>query len=126
MAKWKEIDMEADTKPQTVTEMVLEFVTKTEQVPTDELYAQLIIEEYKEWLTSEDVMEEMKELTDLVYVIYGYALAKGFNLEEAVRRVHKNNLGRCIQPDGSVQRRPDGKILKNKEYPKVQLEDLMG
>jgi predicted HAD superfamily Cof-like phosphohydrolase len=118
--------MEADTKPQTVTEMVLEFVTKTEQVPTDELYAQLIIEEYKEWLTSEDVMEEMKELTDLVYVIYGYALAKGFNLEEAVRRVHKNNLGRCIQPDGSVQRRPDGKILKNKDYPKVQLEDLMG
>ena len=126
MAKWKEIDMEVDTKPQTVTEMVLEFVTKTEQVPTDELYAQLIIEEYKEWLTSEDVMEEMKELTDLVYVIYGYALAKGFNLEEAVRRVHKNNLGRCIQPDGSVQRRPDGKILKNKDYPKVQLEDLMG
>lgn len=125
MAKWKEIDMEADTKPQTVTEMVLEFVTKTEQVPTDELYAQLIIEEYKEWLTSEDVMEEMKELTDLVYVIYGYALAKGFNLEEAVRRVHKNNLGRCIQPDGSVQRRPDGKILKNKDYPKVSLEGLI-
>jgi predicted HAD superfamily Cof-like phosphohydrolase len=125
MAKWKEIDMEADTKPQTVTEMVLEFVTKTEQVPTDELYAQLIIEEYKEWLTSEDVMEEMKELTDLVYVIYGYALAKGFNLEEAVRRVHKNNLGRCIQPDGSIQRRPDGKILKNKDYPKVSLEGLI-
>jgi predicted HAD superfamily Cof-like phosphohydrolase len=125
MAKWKEIDMEADTKPQTVTEMVLEFVTKTEQVPTDELYAQLIIEEYKEWLTSEDVVEEMKELTDLVYVIYGYALAKGFNLEEAVRRVHKNNLGRCIQPDGSVQRRPDGKILKNKDYPKVSLEGLI-
>lgn len=125
MAKWKEIGMEADTKPQTVTEMVLEFVTKTEQVPTDELYAQLIIEEYKEWLTSEDILEEMKELSDLVYVIYGYALAKGFNLEEAVRRVHKNNLGRCIQPDGSVQRRPDGKILKNKDYPKVQLEDLI-
>ena len=125
MAKWKEIGMEADTKPQTVTEMVIEFVTKTEQVPTDELYAQLIIEEYKEWLTSEDIMEEMKELSDLVYVIYGYALAKGFNLEEAVRRVHKNNLGRCIQPDGSIQRRPDGKVLKNKDYPKVQLEDLI-
>ena len=125
MAKWKEIGMEAVTKPQTVTEMVLEFVTKTGQVPTDELYAQLIIEEYKEWLTSEDIMEEMKELSDLVYVIYGYALAKGFNLEEAVRRVHKNNLGRCIQPDGSIQRRPDGKILKNKDYPKVQLEDLI-
>ena len=125
MAKWKEMGMEADTKPQTVTEMVIEFVTKTEQVPTDELYAQLIIEEYKEWLTSEDIMEEMKELSDLVYVIYGYALAKGFNLEEAVRRVHKNNLGRCIQPDGSIQRRPDGKILKNKDYPKVQLEDLI-
>jgi hypothetical protein len=46
-------------------------------------------------------------------------------LDEAVRRVHENNLGRCIQPDGSVQRRADGKILKNKDYPAVDLSDLV-
>jgi len=64
-------------------------------------------------------------LADLVYVIYGFANAKGWDLDEAIRRVHVNNLGRCIQPDGTIQRRVDGKILKNKDYPKVNLEDLV-
>lgn len=36
-----------------------------------------------------------------------------------------DDLGRCIQPDGTIQRRADGKILKNKDYPKVNLEDLV-
>jgi predicted HAD superfamily Cof-like phosphohydrolase len=61
-----------------------------------------------------------------VYVCYGYANAMGYNLDEALRRVHENNLGRCLQPDGSVKRRADGKILKNEDYPKVKLDDLIG
>jgi predicted HAD superfamily Cof-like phosphohydrolase len=61
----------------------------------------------------------------LVYVCYGYASTFGWNLDEALARVHQNNLGRCIQPDGSIQRRADGKILKNPDYPKVELHDLL-
>lgn len=130
MAKWKVEDgleyFDADTRPQTVTEMVREFATKTEQKAPASLYENLIHEEYKEWYEeTEDVVSELKELADLVYVIYGYANAKGFDLEEAVRRVHENNLGRCIQPDGTVKRRADGKILKNPDYPKVALGDLV-
>jgi len=49
----------------------------------------------------------------------------GYDLDEAVRRVHENNVGRCVQPDGSVKRREDGKIIKNKDYPKVNLTDLV-
>ena len=60
-----------------------------------------------------------------MYVIYGYANVRGWDLDEAVRRVHENNIGRCIQPDGSIQRREDGKILKNKDFPKVELGDLV-
>lgn len=130
MAKWKVEDgldyFDADTRPQTVTEMVREFATKTEQKASASLYENLIHEEYKEWYEeTEDVVSELKELADLVYVIYGYANAKGFDLEEAVRRVHENNLGRCIQPDGTVKRRADGKIIKNPDYPKVALGDLV-
>ena len=57
--------------------------------------------------------------------LYGYANTRGWDLDEAVRRVHDNNMGRMYQPDGTIKRREDGKIIKNKDYPKVKLEDLV-
>lgn len=109
-----------------VVEMVKEFSKVLDQTPDPNLYSRLITEEYQEWLLDVQTdVEELKELADLVYVVYGYANAKGYNLDEALRRVHANNLGRCIQPDGSILRREDGKIIKNKDYPKVDLRDLV-
>ena len=109
-----------------VMEMVKEFSKVLDQKPDPDLYSRLIIEEYQEWLLDpNNKVEELKELADLVYVIYGYANAIGYNLDEALRRVHANNLGRCIQPDGSIHRREDGKIIKNKDYPKVRLDDIV-
>lgn len=102
--------------------MVQEFMYKTGQVPDPMLYAKLIEEEFKEWTEATSVKEKLKELADLVYVIYGYARSMSYDLDEAIYRVHENNLGRCIQPDGTVKRREDGKILKNKDYPKVDLK----
>ena len=107
-------------------DMVKEFSRVLGQKPSANLYVRLIEEEFDEWLDT-DVWgeEDLKELADLVYVIYGYANACGFDLDEAIRRVHTNNLGRCVQPDGSILRREDGKIIKNKDYPKVELDDLV-
>ena len=108
--------------------MVKEFAERTGQKPEPYLYAGLIAEEADEWRSEylRDTQEaQLKELADLVYVIYGFANAKGWDLDEAVRRVHINNVGRCIQPDGSVKRRADGKIMKNPDYPKVNLIDLV-
>jgi hypothetical protein len=110
----------------TVTDMVTEFADLTSQTPNPELYEKLIAEEYDEW--SKEVLDahnELKELSDLVYVCYGYAKAKDWNLDEAIRRVHRNNVGRCLQPDGTVKRREDGKILKNPNFPKVDLKDCL-
>jgi len=110
----------------TVSEMVKEFAKVTGQEPDGDLYRELIVEEYTEWWFTEDSdEEELKELSDLVYVIFGYASANGWDLETAVRRVHENNIGRCIQPDGTIKRRDDGKVIKNKDYPKVNLSDLV-
>lgn len=134
MAKWNVSDMgleyyNPDEATQTPMGMIKQFVRVSGQEPNPELYADLIIEEYNEWLDEfVDVIgpvAELKELTDLLYVIYGYANAKGWDIEEAFRRVHANNMGRMYQPDGSIKRRDDGKIEKNKEYPKVNLEDLI-
>jgi hypothetical protein len=116
----------------TPMDMVQEFSNVMGQEPDPVLYEKLILEEYEEWIEETALPtfpyspeKELKELSDLVYVIFGYANAKGWNLMEAIRRVHVNNMGRCMQPDGSVKRREDGKIIKNKDYPAVDLSDLV-
>ena len=111
----------------TPLDMVAEFCKITGQSPTPSLYVKLIGEEFDEWAKEGMRKSEadLKELADIVYVLYGYALAMGYDLDEAVRRVHQNNVGRCVQPDGTVKRRADGKIIKNKDYPKVNLSDLV-
>ena len=134
MAKWNVSDMgleyyNPDEAAQTPMGMVKQFVRVSGQEPDAALYGGLIVEEYGEWWEEvgygEAPVAELKELTDLLYVIYGYANAKGWDIEEAFRRVHANNMGRMYQPDGTIKRRADGKIEKNKEYPKVNLEDLI-
>ena len=111
-----------------VAKMVEEFATVTEQEGSPKLYLTLIEEEYKEWqdeIGCGTPTRELKELSDLVYVIFGYARAMGYDLETALDRVHKNNLGRCIQPDGTILRRTDNKIIKNENYERVCLGDLV-
>jgi hypothetical protein len=49
----------------------------------------------------------------------------GWDLNEAVTRVHENNMERMTQDDGTIKRREDGKIIKNPNTPKVQLGDLV-
>lgn len=114
--------------PLTVPQMVEIFATTMRQERNANMGLVLIREEYREWehaLREEPEVEELKELADLVYVLYGYARARGWDLDEAVRRVHKNNLDRCIQPDGSIQYRADGKVLKRDNPPKIDLSDLV-
>jgi hypothetical protein len=128
MAKWKDtgLDYFEQERHYTPSAMVREFSKVLDQKPDVALYQRLICEEYEEWCKElPHTVKDLKELADLVYVIYGYALAAGYNLDEAVERVHDNNLGRCVQPDGTVKRREDGKIIKNPDYPAVYLEDLI-
>ena len=104
---------------------VNEFAEVTEQEGSKELYDALITEEYIEFCEATDSEHKIKELADLVYVIYGYAGVRGWDLDGAIKAVHENNVGRCIQPDGNILRREDGKIIKNKDYPKVNLKDFI-
>lgn len=128
---YSEDDYKDDVKLHNYTpaDMVKEFMKVTQQMPTPALYAGLIMEEYQEWLdewrTSTNPAAELKEIADQVYVLYGYAISKGWDLNEAIRRVHKNNIGRCLQPDGTIRRREDGKIIKNDNYKKTDLNDLV-
>ena len=113
----------------TPADMVREYAEVSQQEGTDVMYYSLIVEEYDEWYceswTGDSPENELKEMADLIYVLYGYARVKGYNLDKAVERVHQNNMGRMYQPDGTILRRDDGKVLKNKDYPKVELGDLV-
>jgi len=85
----------------------------------------LVEEEASEVLNASTPEQILKELADLVYVCFGYAVTYGWDLNEAIDRIHKNNVGRMKQPDGTIKYREDGKVLKNPHYPKVDLSDLV-
>ena len=134
---WDEAQPTPEPDKTTTMDKVREFAEVMGQKPDPELSAILIREEFNEWsdecylhmheseFMRNEEKDELKELSDLVYVIYGYANARGWNLDEAIKRVHQNNIGRCVQPDGTIKRRADGKIIKNPAYPAVVLDDLV-
>ena len=66
----------------------------------------------------------LKELADLVYVSFGYSATYGWDLGEAVRRVHLANMSK-LGVDGKPLKTPDGKVLKGPNYKKCNLEDLV-
>lgn len=124
-----------DDSPVKAQALVKEFINLTGQEATASLYEKLFNEELEEFLeagvnflhdsTKEKFAEFVKEAADLQYVLNGLMVASGVDFDKAYKRVHDNNVGRCLQPDGTVKRRDDGKIEKNKSWPKVELLDLI-
>jgi predicted HAD superfamily Cof-like phosphohydrolase len=98
----------------------------------------LIDEEGKEVAEAIDILDEelndgrylleakkdvVKELADLLYVIYGMAACFGINIDEAFRRVHESNMSK-LDDMGIPVRRADGKIMKGPNYRKPNMEGL--
>lgn len=93
----------------------------------------LIVEEFKEFLEAENFLfrnhpdfhtHALKELADLVYVCYQYAENLGWDLDEALERVHRSNMSK-LDVDGTPIYREDGKILKGPNYQPPNLADLV-
>jgi predicted HAD superfamily Cof-like phosphohydrolase len=55
-------------------------------------------------------------------VAYGYAARRGWDVDSALVDLHQNNMDRCVWPDGTIHRREDGKILKNPNHTKIDLQ----
>ena len=93
----------------------------------------LIVEEFKEFLDAENQLlldfkqnsaDCLKELADLVYVCFQYAENLGWDLDEALDRVHESNMTK-LGADGQPIRREDGKVLKGPNYQPPNLTDLV-
>jgi len=93
----------------------------------------LIVEEFKEFLDADNQLvkdfvvnatDTLKELADLVYVCYQYAENLGWDLDEALQRVHNSNMSK-LDSDGNPIYREDGKVLKGPNYQPPNLTDLV-
>ena len=97
------------------------------------LQKNLIVEEFKEFLQADLDMALMhppdreaclKELADLIYVCAQYAENMDWDIEQALRRVHKSNMSK-LGDDGKPVKREDGKVLKGPNYKPPDLSDLV-
>ena len=93
----------------------------------------LIVEEFKEFLEADQSMVLMhpqdreatlKELADLIYVCAQYAENMNWDIEQALRRVHRSNMSK-LGEDGKPNYREDGKVLKEPNYEPPDLSDLV-
>jgi NTP pyrophosphatase (non-canonical NTP hydrolase) len=83
--------------------------------------------EFKEspsYLLESRAQDLLKEMADLVYVVYQLAAERCWNLDEALRRVHQSNLSK-LGADMLPIRGEGGKILKGPNYQPPDLSSLV-
>lgn len=88
----------------------------------------LLSEEFREYMDAEkstNPVDIADALGDMLVVIYGTAHAYGINLDAVVEEIHASNMSK-VQPDGTVLRREDGKILKPDGYRPPNLAPILG
>jgi predicted HAD superfamily Cof-like phosphohydrolase len=90
---------------------------------TRQLRMRLIQEEFdelKEAMATQDLAGVAKELADLLYVVYGTAIAYGMDMGPVFREVHRSNLSKV-----GGYKRADGKWVKPATYSPAQVGPLL-
>lgn len=93
------------------------------------LRANLIQEEWAELVTAMarthvDLSEVADALGDLLYVVYGSAVTFGIDMEPIFAEIHRSNMTK-VNPDGTITRRADGKVIKPATYSPVNLGPIL-
>jgi predicted HAD superfamily Cof-like phosphohydrolase len=90
---------------------------------TRDLRITLIQEEFdevKEALVEENLANIAKELADLLYVVYGAAIAYGIDMESVFQEVHRSNMSKV-----GGHRRDDGKWVKPATYSPACIDPII-
>lgn len=66
----------------------------------------------------------LKEMCDLLYVVFDMAATFNLPIGEAFNRVHRSNMSK-LGADGKPVYRDDGKVLKGPNYKEPNLKDLV-
>ena len=99
-------------------------VTGTSGRPTQKCLIDEEWSEFHEAYHHEPEENQLNELADLVYVCFQYAASQDWDLDEAMRRVHKANMSK-LGEDGKPIYRGDGKVLKGPNFKKAVFNDLV-
>ena len=112
---------------------------------TQNLRYRLIDEEAQELAAATNAVEYIDAIGDLLYVVYGAAIAAGFTaqqVESAVYEIHRSNMSKLWSEDELVNvpgdsrahyvkdgryivRRSDGKVVKSPSYSPANLEPII-
>lgn len=79
------------------------------------LYHRLICEEFNEYVQAKNANDETEEIDacfDMIWVIVGYMLSKGWDCESIWDEGAKSNLAKIDKVTGKILKREDGKVLK--------------
>lgn len=100
---------------------------KTSRFKQAGLYVSLIEEETKEFdlaTYQASMVNEVKEAVDILVVTAGYLITVlgEVGAQKAWNAVHESNMAKV---QGNVEKRDDGKVLKNNEYKAIAKEKMM-
>jgi len=94
------------------------FMNACDQSASEEnarLYFNLIKEEYEELMTANrdnDEVERLDACMDLIWVILGYCIAKGYDVKGAWNEVALTNLRKIDSKTNKVIKNDAGKVMK--------------
>jgi len=77
-----------------------------------QLYCNLIKEEFNELCASDNVVDDLDALIDILVVTIGAIHSLGANGEGAWKEVMRTNFAKIDRETGKVRKREDGKVLK--------------
>ena len=103
--------------------------TTTEINPTQaKLYRALIEEEMRELKVAEvqaNEVEEFDAVLDLLVVLIGYGLSRGWPMLAGWEEVMRSNMAKIDPRTGMVNKREDGKVLKPEGWTPPALADVL-
>lgn len=94
---------------------------------TTSLRVSLIGEELGELIdaiTDKNTVEVADAITDLLYVVYGTAVAFGMNADALFKEVHESNMTK-LGPDGKPIRNEFGKVMKGPGYVEPNIANVL-
>lgn len=106
-------------------------VLKKIQIPKDRVNMRLDIlteelNELKEAVENNDIVEVFDALIDIEYLIHGTALEFGLQdyMQDGFNEVHRSNMSK-LDLDGNPIYREDGKVLKGPNYSPPNLSSIL-
>ena len=82
------------------------------------------LEEFKQALDNNDLLEVADALTDILYVTYGAGHAFGINLDACFEEVQNSNMSK-LGSDGKPIYNDQGKVMKGPNYFKPDLSKFI-